>query len=119
MTDDELLNHLYHVKKNYGGAKQLYDKAKIQHPKITFKIVDKWLKDQASYQLNKEDVKQKQFLPIYSDIPNNYQIDLTFFPRYKKENKGYWFYLLLLILILDMHMHIMERIKKNKPYQIC
>ena len=90
MTDDELLNHLYHVKKNYGGAKQLYDKAKIQHPKITFKIVDKWLKDQASYQLNKEDVKQKQFLPIYSDIPNNYQIDLTFFPRYKKENKGYW-----------------------------
>ena len=29
MTDDELLNHLYHVKKNYGGTKQLYDKAKI------------------------------------------------------------------------------------------
>ena len=56
MTDDELLNHLYHVKKNYGGAKQLYDKAKIQHPKITFKIVDKWLKDQASYQLNKEEL---------------------------------------------------------------
>ena len=88
MTDDELLNNLYHVKKNYGGAKQLYDKAKIQHPKITFKIVDKWLKDQAAYQINKEDVRKKQFLPIYSDIPYNYQIDLTFFPRYKKENKG-------------------------------
>ena len=39
MTDDELLNYLYHVKKNHGGTKQLYDKAKIQHPKITLKIV--------------------------------------------------------------------------------
>ena len=61
MTDDELLNNLYHVKKNYGGTKQLYDKAKIQHPKITFKIVDKWLKDQAAYQINKEDVRKNNF----------------------------------------------------------
>ena len=39
MTDDELLKYLYHVKKNYGGAQQLYIKAKLQHPKITIKYV--------------------------------------------------------------------------------
>ena len=89
MTDDELLNHLYHVKKNYGGTKQLYDKAKLQHPKITLKYVDNWIKEQAAYQINQEDVKKIEYLPIYSDIPYNFQIDLTFFPRYKKENKGF------------------------------
>ena len=45
MTDDELLQHLYHELKNYGGSKQLYDKAKIRHPKITLKYVANWLKN--------------------------------------------------------------------------
>jgi len=116
MTDDELLNHLYHIKKNFGGTKQLYDKAKIQHPNITFKIVDKWLKDQAAYQINKEDLKKKQFLPIYSDIPNNFQIDLTFFRDIKKKIKEYMFYLLLLILIQDMLMLIIAKIKKQQLF---
>ena len=73
MTDDELLKYLYYEKKNYGGTKQLYDKAKIQHPKITIKIVSEWLKNQSSYQLNQEDNKTKtEYLPIYSEIPFNY-----------------------------------------------
>ena len=113
MTDDELLKYLYHVKKNYGGAQQLYIKAKLQHPKITIKYVAQWLKDQAAYQLNKEDVKKIQYLPIYSDIPYNFQIDLTFFPRYKKENKNIYMYCLQqLILILDMPMLIIVKIRK-------
>ena len=90
MTDEELLAHLYHVKKNFGGSKQLYDKAKIQHPKITLKFVTKWLSDQASYQINQEAPKTTEFLPIYSDIPNNFQMDLTFFPKYKDENNNNW-----------------------------
>ena len=90
MTDDELLKYLYFEKKNFGGVKQLYSKAKIQHPAITIKIVSEWLKEQASYQLNQEPAKKKaEFLPIYSDIPFNFQIDLTFFPGYADENNGY------------------------------
>ena len=90
MTDDELLQHLYHELKNYGGSKQLYDKAKIRHPKITLKYVANWLKEQAAYQVNKEAPKTHEFLPIYSDKSNSYQLDLTFFPKYKEENDGNW-----------------------------
>ena len=90
MTDDKLLKYLYYDKKNYGGVNQLYLKAKIQHPKITLKIVSEWLKEQSSYQLNQEDNKKNaEFLPIYSEIPFNFQIDLTFFPGYSFENNGY------------------------------
>ncbi len=60
----------------------MYLKAKIQHLKITLKVVSEWLKEQSSYQLNQEDNNNKngEFLPIYSEIPFNFQIDLTFFP---------------------------------------
>ena len=34
MTDEELLNYLYHTKKNNGGIEQLYSKAKLRHPNI-------------------------------------------------------------------------------------
>ena len=112
MTDDELLQYLYHVKKNYGGAQQLYIKAKLQHPKITIKYVAQWLKDQAAYQLNKEDVKKIQYLPIYSDIPYNFQIDLTFTRDIKNKIKIYMDYLQRLILILDMLMLIIVKIRK-------
>ena len=90
MNDNDLLKYLYYEKKNYGGVKQLYSKAKTQHPKITLIIVSEWLKEQSSYQLNQEDNKKNgEFLPIYSEIPFNFQIDLTFFPGYADENNGY------------------------------
>ena len=43
MTDEELLQYLYHTKKNYGGVEQLYTKARIQHPKIKKSFVKDWL----------------------------------------------------------------------------
>jgi hypothetical protein len=92
MTDEELLEYLYHKKKNYGGINQLYNKAKIAHPGIRKEFVKEWLNEQKNYQLNKVEKvgKKKEFLPIYSEIPFNFQIDLTFFPRYKKYNNGYY-----------------------------
>ena len=48
MTDDELLNDLYYIKKNYDGVQGLYTKAKIIHPSITNKFVSEWLKKQQS-----------------------------------------------------------------------
>ena len=93
MTDDELLQHLYHELKTYGGSKQLYDKAKIRHPKITLKYVANWLKEQAAYQVNKEAPKTNEFLPIYSDKSNSYQLDLTFSLSIKKKMTETGFYL--------------------------
>ena len=52
----------------------------IQKPR-KYNNVNKWLKKQATYQLNYNKKEKKQFLPIYSEVPNAYQIDLTFFPR--------------------------------------
>ena len=89
-TDEQLLKYLYHEKKFYGGVQQLYNQAKIHHPKITLNIVTEWLKNESSYQVNKEDLKKVEYLPIYSEIPYNFQIDLTFFPKYKKQNEGYY-----------------------------
>ena len=89
MTDDELLNDLYYIKKNYDGVQGLYTKAKIIHPSITNKFVSEWLKKQQSNQVTYKKIGKKEFLPIYSEIPYAFQIDLTFFPKYKKQNNNY------------------------------
>lgn len=90
MTDDEVLNDLFYNKKNMDGIAQLYKKAKIVHPKITIKIVKTWYDLQNVNNITKKEVGSKFYLPIYSDLPYSFQIDLTFFPRYTSYNKGYY-----------------------------
>jgi len=91
MNDEELLNYLYHTKKNYGGIDQLYLKAKIKHPNIKKSFVKEWLGNQKGYQLNKiKKVGKTIYLPIYSEMPFSFQLDLTFFPRYRKYNNGFY-----------------------------
>lgn len=86
MTDDELLNHLFY-KKNIFSFKELYKKAKEAHPKITEKIVKEFHSKQQSIEMTNKPLSNKnEFLPIYSETPYAFQIDLTFFPRYKKQN---------------------------------
>ena len=51
MTDEELLNDLYYVKKNYDGVEGLYKKSKVIHPSITKSFVSEWLKKQQSNQV--------------------------------------------------------------------
>lgn len=89
MTDEELLFDLYYNKHNYDSANVLYSKAKIVHPKIKLQLVKEWLSKQQAKQQTKAKVGKKEYLPIYSELPYSFQIDLTFFPRYEKQNKGY------------------------------
>ena len=89
MTDEELLFDLYYNKHNYDNSNILYNKAKIAHPQIKLQFVKDWLNKQQAKQQTKTKVGKKQFLPIYSELPYSFQIDLTFFPRYEKQNKGY------------------------------
>ena len=90
MNDDELLKYLYYDLKLFSGSKDLYEKAKERHPKITMKIVKEWLSKQQTSQMNDKPIIKKDYKPIYSESPYAFQIDLTFFPRYKKTNNGYW-----------------------------
>lgn len=91
MTPEEQLNNLYYKEKNFDSYKQLYKKAKARGYDVTIKFVKDWLAKQSTSALvndKKPGVKNK-YLPIYSEVPYAFQIDLTFFPRYVDENKGY------------------------------
>lgn len=88
MTDEELLFDLYYNKHNYDNSNILYNKAKVIHPKIKNKFVVEWLNKQQSKQQTRVKVGKKVYLPIFSELPYSFQIDLTFFPRYKKQNKN-------------------------------
>ena len=90
MNDDELLHKLYYKELILGGVQVLYKAAKQAHPKITMKIVKEWLNKQQASQLNSKPIIAKDFKPIYSEQPYAFQIDLTFFPRYKKQNDKYY-----------------------------
>jgi hypothetical protein len=83
---EDILNKLYYTDKNYGGLDQLYDKAKLVDKKITKTKVKVFLDQQKAYQQTKKVVGKKIFLPIYAETPYSFQIDLTFFPRYKTYN---------------------------------
>ena len=90
MNDNELLNKLYYKDLIMSGSNELYKKAKEVHPKITMKFVKEWLSNQQSAQMNNKPVKKNEFKPIYAEQPYSFQIDLTFFPRYKKQNSEYY-----------------------------
>lgn len=87
MDYSKLLHKLYYDEHNYDSIENLYLKAKARNPTIKKSIVKEWLSKQQTAQMNDiTPVKKKEFLPIYSETPYSFQIDLTFFPRYKKQN---------------------------------
>ena len=89
MSTDEILHRLYYIEHNLDGVAGLTSKAKQINKSITKKEVEEWLKRQESYQLNySKPTKRKTYLPIYSENPNAWQLDLTFIPQYKKQNRG-------------------------------
>lgn len=91
MNDEQLLNDIYYKKHNFDGVNNLYLKARATNKDITKDFVKEWLNKQATQQQNSTSyTKKKVFLPIYSESPYSFQIDLTFFPRYKKYNKDYY-----------------------------
>lgn len=86
MTLEEILNKIYYKEHNYDGVDLLYKKAKVFDTTIKKSDVKTWLDKQLSKQLTANKTGKKEFLPIYSETPYSFQLDLTFFPRYKKQN---------------------------------
>ena len=69
---------------------ELYRKAKVLNKKLKKEDVSKYLKEQDTHQQTTIDKVEKiKFKPIYSEGHYDFQIDLTFFPRYKYENNNY------------------------------
>jgi hypothetical protein len=93
MTDEDLLFDLYYNKHNYDNSNILYNKAKIAHPQIKRQFVKDWLNKLQTKQQTKLKVGKKQYLPIYSEMPYSFQIDLTFFLDMKSKIKDIQFYL--------------------------
>ena len=89
-TDEELLHDIYYVKKNFDGINQLFKKAKVTNKNIKLEFVKEWLSKQGTQQQTLMKPKKIVYLPIYSDTPFSFQIDLTFFPRYKLKNDNYY-----------------------------
>ena len=86
MPLEEILNKIYYKEHNYDGVELLYKKAKVYDTTIKKSDVKEWLDKQQSKQLTANKTGKKEFLPIYSETPYSFQLDLTFFPRYKKQN---------------------------------
>ena len=87
MTDEEILKNLFY-KKLIFSFNELYKKAKEAHSSITKLYVKDWFDKQQAIQQTNKPVGKKEFLPIYSEVPYSFQMDLTFFPRYKKQNNN-------------------------------
>ena len=88
---DELLTNIYYKQKNYDGVNELYRKSKPFNKKLTKDDVKNWLQSQSTHQqTTQKKIKKREYLKIYSDSHYSYQIDLTFMPRYKKQNNNYY-----------------------------
>lgn len=88
---NELLNDIYYKQLNFSGVNELYRKAKLINPNIKLSDVSQFLKNQnVQQQTTIPNIKKKEFLPIYSESHNSYQIDLTFLKEYKAQNNNYY-----------------------------
>lgn len=86
---EELLNTIYYKEKNYDSAKELYRKARLRDKNIKLDEVKEWLKKQSTHQVTTvKKIGKKEYKKIYSEDHFSFQIDLTFLPRYKSENKN-------------------------------
>lgn len=79
----ELLNKLYYDPETGFQSKQkLYKKAIAIDNSITLKIVDDFLKRQATHQITHQVIKEKEFNTIISPaVRNNYQMDIMYLPN--------------------------------------
>ncbi len=84
----DILYKLYFTDKNFDGIDQLLRKAKVIDKSIKRSDVKLFLESTKAYQMTYTTIKEKTYPPIYSERPYAFQIDLSFIPQYKEQNKG-------------------------------
>ena len=84
----DFLNELYKdPETGFLGKDKFYRKAKELNPKITKKDVDLFFSTNSTSQLHQK-VSKPTNVPILGNV-GFYQIDLIFYPRYKRQNRGF------------------------------
>ena len=87
---DNILEKLYYnPTTGYIGTVALFKKAREIQSDIKQKDVKEWMEKQQVRQLNKSSGLKPKYMPIFSNQGESYQIDLTFLPKFKKQNHGY------------------------------
>ena len=85
----QLLQDLFNdPEEGFVGQRKLYLKAKAINPKITIKDVKEFFKRNEVAQVHTIKKTETVDSPIFGII-GHYQADLTFYPKYKRQNKGY------------------------------
>ncbi len=85
-----LLSKLYNDPiTGFQSAQKLYKKAKALDSKITYRIVNDFLKKQESTQINLETKRQSYHHIVAHHVNNGHQMDLIDVSKYKSVNKGY------------------------------
>lgn len=89
-AQNELLNEIYYnPTTGFVGVKSLFKKAQAKQSDIKESDVEKWLANQETRQINKQQHRQQPHLPIFSGRRYSFQMDLAFIPTFKNQNKGY------------------------------
>ena len=84
---DNILEKLYYnPTTGYIGTVALFKKAREIQSDIKQKDVKEWMEKQQVRQLNKSSGLKPKYMPIFSNEGESYQIDLTFLPKFKKQN---------------------------------
>ena len=89
----------YNPKDGFVGLDKLYKKVKAKEaelrlgggkePTVTRNQVAAWLKKQETSQLHKQNPKKRSEMKQIVGPIGSYQADLMFFPKWKKQNRGY------------------------------
>jgi hypothetical protein len=110
---NKLLKEIYYnPKTGFKSQNRLYKEALKQDQRIRHNDVDSFLKQQEENQINKLDNNKKYLFKINAP-PSYYQMDLTFYPKYKSVNNGYTI-MLCLIEIASRKAYIIPLKTKNE-----
>jgi len=96
---NDYLNKIYYNKNiSFNTDKILYEKAKEDGYKITYKQIREYLKNQQVNQVYKEDKRPEKFSSIVADkIRSEYQMDIMVYDRYSFNNYKY------VLIIVDIY----------------
>ena len=90
MNKEDILKQIYYDEaEGFLGSRALYYKALKKNKNITLEQVKTFLKNQSVNQIFSKDKADKSKMKRIVGPIGSYQIDLTFYDKFKKANKGY------------------------------
>lgn len=115
---NQILREVYYdPKKGFKSSQALYKDLKKDHPTITKKFIEDFIKRQATSQIHTEKKRDlKQFSQIYAPKVGSYQIDLLDLSNYKSKNSNYRY----VLLVVDTYSRFgfVEALKSKNGFDV-